>query len=631
MINEIKSNFKPKKGCDASSGLRSAQQIALSDVTTAFFSIGSCVLVLDPAGASACELVTLLEGRLTHTHPPEQTARLSCGVDPTRPKPAHRILQEWLAQLAPNTNTNGHTYQGLLQIIGRRLGTNNSHTYHGLILEVPLGLAETDTGELATVLSDLKIIQRTHQGLSILVTASPRQHLTLPREDQFTAIVTIPEPSPEELKPVVRSIVPAASEELAALIVAYACKLHTYNLAPTASHINTVTELANIVITNNTDATTAFHALIGRSISAKLASITTKGSGKKSVISLPGIVAATVAAHAGIVDDNDEDNGHSSEDDTVWIPIQSIYHQYLTLAQTQTYTQAGPVRGISYQALTANAIPLLNTAGIVVTHPSGKHVVALNPILTDTHIIPSILNPPEQLVTTHDDGRSTTPQLSHRQQNQTPEQVSHIALLAALVKTEQNTHPAIFPTHRSIYATYQKICAKLNTSPKPLAKIYRSVQSLKKTGVIHVHRAHNKQGRPNQLLHNLSPNDIAQLRAKTYAIRYPKYINKTDLQAINSHLNFIIESMRSNKKRDVLNIIATIAAHTNKNLFNASNAYDIYAKSTPNPIPKHSFLATIRKIIKDNILSPLYRSADLALNLTLNIPTELPAIEKPPP
>ena len=597
--------------------------------------MGSCVLVLDPAGVSAYELVTLLEGRLTHTHPSDRTARLKCaaGRTTTQLKSAHRILQEWLAQLAPDTNTNGHTYQGLLQILARRLGTN-THKYHGLILEMPAGVE--DTSELATVLADLKILQRTHQGLSILVTASPR-HVLPP--DLFTAIVRIPEPTPNDLKPIVRSIAPAASDEMVAFIVAHACKLHTYNLARTASNTDTATALANIVTAANADTeishqtvTTAVHTLIGRTVIEKL----TLGGGPRSTIYTPGIVAAAIAAHDTIKQERERENISLSAsssphdpDDTVWMPINTIYHQFLTLAH-QNLTAGSPhllfTPGQKPYLAFNKAIPAIIASGLLVTHPSsGKPMVALNPILTDTRIIPSILNPPqpEQNPTTADNRCYQQPQPTP-----TPERVDHIALLAALVKTEQNTHPSLFPTHRSIYSTYQTVCAKLNTLPKPLAKIYRSIQSLRKLGVIHVHRAYNKQGRPNQLLHHLSPNDTAKLRATIHAIKYPKFIANTDILEFNAHIANIISSLKSTHKRNVITTLAAIAAKSNRNMFNASNAYSLYAQSTPKPIPKHTFLATIRRLIKDNILTPLCRTANLALNLTISLPAE-PL--KPPP
>ena len=75
MITILNSNFKQQKGYGARIRMPSGRQIVFSDITTAFFSASSCVLVLDSAGraagagvgAGASDVVTLLQGRLTHT------------------------------------------------------------------------------------------------------------------------------------------------------------------------------------------------------------------------------------------------------------------------------------------------------------------------------------------------------------------------------------------------------------------------------------------------------------------------------------------------------------------------------------------------------------------------------------
>ena len=535
-------------------------------------------------------------------------------VGHTRPKSAHRILQEVLAQIDPTTNTNGHTYQGLLQIIARRLGTNtNGHTYQGLILEVPPSLA--DTSELTTALTSLRKIQLRYPTLSILVAASTLHARPLP-PTLFTDVITVPKPTLEDLKHVVREIIPTASEELAALIVAYTCKIHTYNLAPTTNRVDTATELAHITLTSTVlshrAVTDAFHALIGRTVIEKLTTSKERGSkGPRSCILLPVIVAAAIDAHASIVN---EVIGEGGGDSRRWIPIQSIYRKYNSIAHTGTGTGR-------YNEFTKTILHCISL-GYLIEHPTNSALVAINPILTDTQIIPHILAPPKPV------SGSGDAQNHHQPTPKTPEHLSHIALLAAIVKTEHVTHPALFPTHRTIYSTYQTFCAKFNTNPKPLRKIYRSIQSLRKLGVIHVHRAFNKQGRPNQLLHHLAPNDIAQLRAKTHAIIHPHTISNTELDHINASLTLNIASLRSAHKQTVINTIAAIAAHTNKNIFNASNAYSTYTQSTPNPIPKHAFLATIRQLITDNIIAPLYRSADRALNITIALTQDS---NKPPP
>ena len=590
-------------------------QRALSAVTTVFFAPTSFTVLLDSSGAGSFAVVSLLHERGAHTHQQGQIVRLSYALSQTTPKSAHRILQEWLAHLAPDTNTNGHTYQGLLQILGRRLGTN-PHKYHGLILEMPPCV--TDTAELATALADLKSIQRTHPGLSVLVTATPRH--SLPPE-LFTAVVTIPEPSPAELKLVARSVIPAVSEEIAALIVAYTCKLHTSTLTQTDNLIDTVTELTTATAGANNDdelssqtVIKAFHAHIGRTVVNNLtADLKIKG-WRKSGIYLPGLVAAAIATHDSMLRENPR--AHSAEN-TVWLSCQAIYRHLINL------THARRVRGNSYLLVT-KAIPNLITAGCLIAHPANNSLVALNPILADTRIIPHILNPQE---TPTADARS----LSHKKAPSAPKRVSHIALLAALVKTEQTAHPSVFPTHRHIYPTYLELCAKFDTTPRPLRTIYRSIQSLRKNGFIHVHRAYNKQGRPNQLLHQLSPNDTNQLRAQTYAMTYPKFITNEELLSFNSYMNTIIASLKSTHKRDILTTIASIAARSKRNLFNASNVYAIYTRTTTKPIPKHTFLTAIRNLIKDKILTPLYRAADLSLTITLTLPIDLRLTNKPPP
>ena len=611
------SDPETKKGCDARLRLTLRDQAVFCDVTSSFFTPCGCTLLLASAcGACSPAVVELLHARLTHCYLSEQTARVFCALGLTAPKSAHRILQEVLAPFCPTTNTNGHTYQGLLQILARTL--ESQQHFHGIILEVPSEV--TDTAELATVLADIRKIQLATPTLSIsiLVTAAPHHALS---PDLFTAVVAVTDPSPDELKHIVRSILPTATEELAARIVAYAYRLHTYVLTPTASHsiTDTVTELANIIVANtDTDAdadeistqtaTEAFHTLIGRTVAAKLTQ--TRKTNRIALVSPSTVVAAAIDAHAAVLKGVETD-----EENNAWVSLHTIYRQFLTI------TQSSPGE-IAFEMFT-KTIPPIVAAGLLIAHPAGKAAVTLNPILTDTRIIPHILNPQKIAPT-----KTRTHNPHPRKSPAIPQHINHIALLAALVKTEQTTHPSKFPTHRAIYTAYQKLCTKFNITPKPLYKVYHAIQSLKKQGFIHVHRAHTTQGRPNQLLHHLSPNDITLLRAKIHTITHPHTANDDELNRINAHLNAISTTTRSTHKLNVISTIATIATHTTKTVFNASNAYTIYSQTTPNPITKHAFLTAIRNLINDKILTPLYRSINLSLNLTLTLP---PEPLKPPP
>jgi hypothetical protein len=277
-------------------------------------------------------------------------------------------------------------------------------------------------------------------------------------------------------------------------------------------------------------------------------------------------------------------------------------------------------RDAAYAAFTKSVLQIAAATPLLVLHPTGQPFITLNPLITDRTLIPLILNPEPST-------EQPDPDLERQAQIANLEYISHIALLATIVKVERTTHPSTFPTHRSIYATYCKISQQLQTRPKPRAKIYHTIAMLKKGKYIHVHRAHHQQGRPNQLSHQLNPHAISALHTKVYAIKHPRRINPSDLAQLNSTLNRL--STSAPNQYAVLTTIASLAAKTKRDLFNATDAYDMYTANTTNPMPKPMFLTAIRTLIRHNILERIGKSA--ANTPIIARPHTLEPEPKPPP
>lgn len=551
--------------------LTTAQQSTCAVVIGSLFSAQSCIRVTGSSGSGTSTLAKTIQSRIKNTRGATAPLVTVSTQNQTKPKSAHACLREILAHVSSTTNTNGHTYQGLLHMLHKLV---LPYTLTVIILDVPTGLQ--DTRELTTLIRDLNTILSAVPNVSVLVVAS--QNVPLP-QIAFTADIVLPEPTPTDLKQVVTEIIPRIPEDLSALVVGYAFKLHAHALGGTGNMFTTTSAIARQVRDSSPDITPtsiiqAFHTVTTQKIIELLDAVN------------PSLVNPSYTLSEII-------STHLAQNASDWVPVNTVY-SHLKNRSYKTpaifHHTVGPSNERAYIAFT-DVIRALIDAKLVYPHPTNPALITPNPLIATETLIDKLITAEPA----HPPPSGVFQRAHHR-----PYTLNHLALLAALVKTEGITHPSQFPTHKSLYANYQMICAKLNVHPKPLRKLCYPVKSLKLTQSVTVHRNQAAQGRPNQLSHTLSPNQIAHLRAQIHAVIHPTSLSPANIIDLNNTLESMVRTAPS--QHAVLTAIASLARKTAKNHFNAVDVYAIYAKSTNTPMTRHTFLATLKQLVKNALI-----------------------------